>query len=211
MTAQPDFHWHQPGRGPGHLRPGRSAAARRLRARQRRLHLQPALGALHRCRPRHLPTPVRAPGRSVARAGLRGVHCRRAEPGCKDRIPRFEEISERLHRATRWEVVAVPGLIPEEAFFALLAQRRFPVTRLDPQARGVRLHRRARRLPRPVRPCAAAVQPDVRRLHAGYGAGRPEGEPARGLRDAGAPVLVHHRVRADPTRRRACAPMARAS
>lgn len=44
------------------------------------------------------------------------------------RIPRFDALSERLHRATGWEVVAVPGLIPEEAFFALLAQRRFPVT-----------------------------------------------------------------------------------
>ena len=31
-------------------------------------------------------------------------------------------------RATRWQVVAAPGLIPEEAFFALLAQRKFPVT-----------------------------------------------------------------------------------
>jgi phenylalanine-4-hydroxylase len=44
------------------------------------------------------------------------------------RIPRFDALSERLYRATKWEVVAVPGLIPEEAFFALLAQRRFPVT-----------------------------------------------------------------------------------
>jgi phenylalanine-4-hydroxylase len=43
-------------------------------------------------------------------------------------IPRFDRLSERLKRATGWEVVAVPGLIPEEAFFALLAQRRFPVT-----------------------------------------------------------------------------------
>jgi len=48
--------------------------------------------------------------------------------GEPDRIPRFDVLSERLHRATRWEVVAVPGLIPEEAFFALLARRRFPVT-----------------------------------------------------------------------------------
>jgi phenylalanine-4-hydroxylase len=37
-------------------------------------------------------------------------------------------LSEKLMRATGWEVVAVPGLIPEEAFFALLAERRFPVT-----------------------------------------------------------------------------------
>ena len=48
--------------------------------------------------------------------------------GLKTRIPRFEEINDRLHRATSWEVVAVPGLIPEVAFFTLLANRKFPVT-----------------------------------------------------------------------------------
>ncbi len=48
--------------------------------------------------------------------------------GVKDRIPRFEEINERLYKATRWEVVAVPGLIPELPFFSLLANRKFPVT-----------------------------------------------------------------------------------
>ncbi len=48
--------------------------------------------------------------------------------GAPDRIPRFDALSEALHGATGWEVVAVPGLIPEEAFFALLAKRRFPVT-----------------------------------------------------------------------------------
>jgi phenylalanine-4-hydroxylase len=48
--------------------------------------------------------------------------------GAPDHIPRFDALSETLHRATGWEVVAVPGLIPEEAFFALLAARRFPVT-----------------------------------------------------------------------------------
>ena len=48
--------------------------------------------------------------------------------GVKDRIPRFEEINERLHRATGWEIVAVPGLIPELPFFTLLANRKFPVT-----------------------------------------------------------------------------------
>lgn len=44
------------------------------------------------------------------------------------RIPRFDALSELLQEATGWQVVAVPGLIPEEAFFALLADRRFPVT-----------------------------------------------------------------------------------
>ena len=48
--------------------------------------------------------------------------------GAPDRIPRFDEVSEKLMRATGWQVVGVPGLIPEEAFFALLADRRFPVT-----------------------------------------------------------------------------------
>jgi phenylalanine-4-hydroxylase len=43
-------------------------------------------------------------------------------------IPHFEALSETLYRATKWQVVAVPGLIPEEAFFALLANRKFPVT-----------------------------------------------------------------------------------
>jgi phenylalanine-4-hydroxylase len=44
------------------------------------------------------------------------------------RIPRFEVASRVLRRATGWEIVAVPGLIPEERFFAHLAERRFPVT-----------------------------------------------------------------------------------
>ena len=48
--------------------------------------------------------------------------------GAKDRIPRFEEVNERLTRATGWEIVAVPGLIPEVPFFTLLANRKFPVT-----------------------------------------------------------------------------------
>ena len=48
--------------------------------------------------------------------------------GAPDRIPRFDDISERLIKATGWQVVSVPGLIPEEAFFALLAARKFPVT-----------------------------------------------------------------------------------
>ena len=43
-------------------------------------------------------------------------------------IPRFGEISRKLRRATGWELVAVPGLIPDLAFFEHLAQRRFPVT-----------------------------------------------------------------------------------
>jgi phenylalanine-4-hydroxylase len=43
-------------------------------------------------------------------------------------IPRFDQVNERLARATGWTVVAVPGLLPEPVFFGHLAQRRFPVT-----------------------------------------------------------------------------------
>jgi len=48
--------------------------------------------------------------------------------GSEHNIPRFEDICARLRRATGWEIVAVPGLIPEDNFFSLLAARRFPVT-----------------------------------------------------------------------------------
>ncbi len=43
-------------------------------------------------------------------------------------IPRFEVASEALRKRTGWEIVAVPGLIPEREFFAHLAARHFPVT-----------------------------------------------------------------------------------
>jgi phenylalanine-4-hydroxylase len=48
--------------------------------------------------------------------------------GAKDRIPRLDEVNKRLHDATGWDIVAVPGLIPEVPFFTLLANRKFPVT-----------------------------------------------------------------------------------
>src|ERR1019366_7193022 len=46
---------------------------------------------------------------------------RMSKPG----IPDFEELSERLQRATGWSVVAVPGLIPDAEFYDHLANRRF--------------------------------------------------------------------------------------
>lgn len=48
--------------------------------------------------------------------------------GADQGIPRFEDVNRRLRVATGWEIVAVPGLISEKAFFELLAHRRFPVT-----------------------------------------------------------------------------------
>ncbi len=45
----------------------------------------------------------------------------------QDRVPDFRELNEKLMKRTGWQVVAVPGLIPDEPFFELLANRRFPV------------------------------------------------------------------------------------
>lgn len=44
------------------------------------------------------------------------------------RVPRFDAVNARLTPATGWTIVAVPGLLPERAFFEQLAARRFPVT-----------------------------------------------------------------------------------
>jgi phenylalanine-4-hydroxylase len=46
---------------------------------------------------------------------------RMTKPG----IPDFDELNDRLSKATGWEVVAVPGLVPDEMFFEHLANRRF--------------------------------------------------------------------------------------
>ncbi len=43
-----------------------------------------------------------------------------------DTIPDFRRLSEVLMRRTGWQVVAVPGLVPDEVFFEHLANRRFP-------------------------------------------------------------------------------------
>ncbi|SFM87772.1 Phenylalanine 4-hydroxylase [Variovorax sp. OV329] len=43
-----------------------------------------------------------------------------------DQIPDFRRLSEVLMQKTGWQVVAVPGLVPDEVFFDHLANRRFP-------------------------------------------------------------------------------------
>lgn len=52
-----------------------------------------------------------------------GMH---ALPITADRIPDFRRLSDVLMKATGWQVVAVPGLVPDEVFFEHLANRRFP-------------------------------------------------------------------------------------
>ncbi|QHL90274.1 phenylalanine 4-monooxygenase [Sphingomonas changnyeongensis] len=61
------------------------------------------------------------PGRA-SDAFLRGLDVLRlSKPG----IPDFEELSERLMKLTGWQVVAVPGLVPDHVFYEHLANRRF--------------------------------------------------------------------------------------
>lgn len=43
-------------------------------------------------------------------------------------IPDFASVNVALKSATRWQLVAVPGLLPDDVFFTHLAHRRFPVT-----------------------------------------------------------------------------------
>jgi len=42
-------------------------------------------------------------------------------------IPDLDRLNERLEPLTGWRCVSVPGLVPDEAFFAMLAERRFPI------------------------------------------------------------------------------------
>jgi phenylalanine-4-hydroxylase len=45
-----------------------------------------------------------------------------------DGIPDFRQLSDVLDAATGWRIEAVPGLVPDDVFFAFLARRRFPST-----------------------------------------------------------------------------------
>ena len=61
------------------------------------------------------------PGRA-SQAYLAGLDALKLSNGG---IPNFEELSERLMKLTGWQVVAVPGLVPDEVFFDHMANRRF--------------------------------------------------------------------------------------
>lgn len=62
------------------------------------------------------------PGRA-ADAFMRGINVLKlSRPG----IPDYRELNARLIAATGWQIVAVPGLVPDDVFFDHLANRRFP-------------------------------------------------------------------------------------
>lgn len=62
------------------------------------------------------------PGRACADfvAGMEAL------PIAHDEIPDFRRLSDVLSARTGWQVVAVPGLVPDDVFFDHLANRRFP-------------------------------------------------------------------------------------
>ena len=65
---------------------------------------------------------------------LRGRACREFLDGLEglgvaaSGIPDFRALSDILDRATGWRILAVPGLVPDDVFFTLLARRQFPST-----------------------------------------------------------------------------------
>jgi len=63
--------------------------------------------------------------RHAAPEFVAGALALRASP---ERIPRIDATNRILGEATGWQIVAVPGLIPEHQFFAHLANKCFPVT-----------------------------------------------------------------------------------
>ena len=67
---------------------------------------------------------VSALGDRIVRPFLDGLDLLRlSHPG----VPDLEELNARLEPRTGWRTVAVPGLVPDAVFFAMLADRVFPI------------------------------------------------------------------------------------
>lgn len=66
------------------------------------------------------------PGRAC-REYLDAIHGNRALD-MRRGIPDFDEVNAALQACSRWQLVGVPGLLPDDVFFTHLANRRFPVT-----------------------------------------------------------------------------------
>ena len=112
-------------------------------------------------------------------------------------IPDFRRLSDILDRATGWRIVAVPGLVPDDLFFALLARRRFPSTcfirrrdQLDYLQEPDVFHDIYGHVPLLMNPVFADYMQ-------AYGEGGLKALRLGHLRATGAALLVHGRVRAD--------------
>ena len=156
-----------------------------IEAKKARLDHPAELGAVHAGGASRLGPAVRPPaealkGRAVADF-FRGLDVLRlSKPG----IPDFDELNERLFARTGWTIVSVPGLVPGRRLLRASEQAPLPGRQFHPRRRQPRLYRAARRLPRRVRPCAAARPAGGRRFHAGDGR-RGAGGDARPARCTG--------------------------
>ena len=136
---------------------------------------------------------------------LRGRACdefvagMQALPIAPDRIPDFAQLSEVLRRHTGWQIVAVPGLVPDEVFFEHLAHRRFP---------SGQFIRRADQLDYLEEPdvfhdvfghAPMLMNPVIADFIQAYGEGGLRAQRLGTLAAAGARVLVHGGVRAGQT------------
>ncbi len=115
-----------------------------------------------------------------------------------DRIPDFEETSQRLRQLDRLGDRRCAR--PHSRYRLLPASRPPPFSGdgLDPRRTRDRLSGRTRCVPRFLRPCAVADPADLCRLPAGI---RPQGRGSDGLgchQDPGAALLVHGGIRPHP-------------
>ena len=83
-------------------------------------------------------------------------------------VPDVEGLNAILEPRTGWRTVAVPGLVPDDVFFAMLSERGVPGRQFHPHARAARLSRGARLLPRHVRPYPDARAPRLCRDDAAH-------------------------------------------
>ena len=54
------------------------------------------------------------------------LDCIKQMPITADKIPDFRRLNDLLMKRTGWQIVAVPGLVPDDVFFTHIANRRFP-------------------------------------------------------------------------------------
>ena len=120
-----------------------------------------------------------------------------------EQIPDFRRLSDVLMQRTGWQVVAVPGLVPDEVFFEHLANRRFPSGHfirkpheLDYLEEPDVFHDVFGHVPMLMNPVIADY------IQA-YGEGGLRAQTPGHADTAGARVLVHGRVRPGAAARRA--------
>ena len=117
-------------------------------------------------------------------------------------FPNLDRLNERLERLTGWRCVSVPGLVPDDAFFAMLAERRFPIGNFIRSADSLDyleepdcFHDIFGHVP------LLAHEPVARLMQAMGRLGR-RGDCRRPWRDDLAALLAHGRVRPGARRRR---------